>query len=295
MGFRTARCARPHHHPTSPPRGTRCTRPAVTLRRLLALAAVPFLSLACGGDDDSSSQSALVSATCQFYADCCRAEGKANDQSACEQFLGTFSRTSDQGKANQCLEALKTATCGPLPKVCDQANAGSGKPGDKCTSNSDCAFPDDALDAGCLYTNGTSGCFVEMPPVDGAACSFSGGTDFVRTACSSDLGYTCQTSGGSSTGTCKKIPGPGDACTSGTSCLGGRFCKNGVCPALPKVGDACTDGCGQLRCDTENKCVEGLADGSPCTGNECKGFCDTGTKKCVGGSGSLGVLCVTKN
>ncbi len=271
------------------------------LRRAVAfvLTVAPLVALACGGGGDDASPptgSELNAATCQFFDSCCREAGNANDVVACLQFMAYFSRTGDKAKADQCIDALKTAACGPLPRVCDQATAGSGKPGDTCTSASDCAFPDDATDAGCLYLNGasTGGCFVERMPVEGAPCSFGGGVAFERTACAEVFGYTCAMKGAeTTTGTCEKIPGPGDPCTFGASCLGGRSCNGGECPPAPQVGDPCGDGCGALRCDAAGTCAKGLPDGSPCTGNECEGSCNASTKKCVGAAG-LGTFCLTK-
>ncbi len=120
--------------------------------------------------------------------------------------------------------------------------------------------------AACVVTSGAScrpdlrcaggKCVTRAPVADGVSCVVgSGASDTLSCKVGSFCDYT--TTGGTPTGTCKKAPARGEACT--TECAPGSAC-------------------------IAAKCTEPLADGSPCTSKtECRSSsrCSSPEKKCV--------------
>ncbi len=152
---------------------------------------------------------------------------------------------SDAGVSGDAGLAAKAKYCGTcVPTLAEGAACGTAGITASCRQDLRCAG---------------GKCVTRAPVADGVSCVFGSGSNFGTLSC--NLGSFCDytTTGGTPTGTCKKVPARGEACT--TRCATGSVC-------------------------IAAKCSEPLADGAPCTGtgsNECKASssCSTTDKKCV--------------
>lgn len=132
-----------------------------------------------------------------------------------------------------------------------------------------------------------------MTPVPGAHSGPSACQDAwpaPAAPCVCPAGQRCTSTG------CAPLPGPGQACSSGSDCVDGFYCDRGTCAPKKALGDACTlgiacpsgayctpDGSAQPRVCAQTKpdgasCTESYA----CAGGRCDESCSPRGRVCMG-------------
>ncbi|CAN5543571.1 hypothetical protein BH11MYX1_BH11MYX1_19610 [soil metagenome] len=173
----------------------------------------------------------------------------------------------DSDKAEQCVNAIKNASCDgttkearETPPACKGFISGTLAMGATCFTNEECAS------AACAMPSCTAACCagtcsaVEPPGKAGDPCA--------TRACGA--GLTCD-----NTKKCVALFAAGAPCTLYTECDYGLGCLGdpGICGAMPHLGDACPDGqCAELGsyCTTDKLCAPlGLLGDACATASDC--------------------------
>jgi hypothetical protein len=261
-----------------------------------------------GGGGGGATSSSFSAEFCQIYAsNCCVQAGKSADGSQCTAFYDALTKNQqyDATKGQACLDALRARSSAPdfcSSGVDDAAcqgvfvepgsAAGTRKPGETCTEESDCAAsPEGDVDCRSDFSNGgeTRTCQVQIPGKEGdtpclgtkdGSITFYSSTGDQTTP---PRGFICDVAAGvycdSTSHACKKVGEIGADCTSGGeyACVKAGYCDftTHKCVARTPVGGDCaasSTSCAEKSfCDqTTKKCVAGLADGAPCeTSQQC--------------------------
>lgn len=189
--------------------------------------------------------------------------------------------TYDRDRAEQCVNAIKDASCDgttkearETPPACHELVSGTGAVGVTCFTNEECASAACALPT-CTQACCAGTCHAAEPP--GAA-----GDPCATRACGA--GLTCD-----NTKQCVALFAAGAPCTLFTDCDYGLGCLGdpGVCGPMPHLGDACPDGqCAELGsyCTTAKLCAPvGLLGDACTTSSDCSRYytCDPQSLACT--------------
>jgi hypothetical protein len=284
--------------------------------------ALSCLVAGCGDDSKGAGdQDQFISQVCAEYADCCEAAGRPSDGAQCRAFYGAFAPSSgyDQVAAQACLDEIravpdKCASGGLSTPSCDKVFAGSsgtGKPGDPCEDNRDCApsdegevecvghFSDGAMVRQCEERlHGEEGSAPCLGTVEGNVTSYSGGSGEPVSS-----GYLCHVAEGLAcdyeSGACKKLPALGEACASGFyQCPPEAYCAfpENTCQARLALGEACEqdEECKEnAYCEPNGStCAAQRAVGEACTANaQCESAACTNGKCEASNDFTLALLC----
>ncbi len=273
---------------------------------------VAFAMFACSsssnngtaGPTDPSTVGGFINSYCSYIGSCCGSQGRPSDGTQCRELL-EFGNTSgyDPQKGQACIDAIKTASasdpawCIASPSTtsaaCDQATSssptGSGAPGAKCSTASDCAAGPTGSTVVCnfpLNSAGTSAqeiCTVQVHGKAGDGPCFG-----TVTATPSSTVTTYNDSADAGAGTAPEVYcfiADGVSCDSTSS----------LCVALAQVGDSCagtTQCVTTAHCDlTTQKCAANVATGGACvSSSDCISgdYCDGSSSTCAvqGGQGA---------
>ena len=307
----------------------------MNIGRLIALVSGAGMWIAaCGGTSANGGTAPPVVAgdfvsswahsICDNLAACCAKEGIGYDANNCLTAaegliqVGVNQATAagatyDPAAAGDCIAESRAAAIAcndttqsknDVSSACNRVYSGKKKPGESCTSSTDCAASADgrvtcdqwstsSLDGG---TTSGSLCQVRKTPTGGEPCGCTGGAPpAVIGAC--DYGASDTFACDSASHTCVPRAAVGAACTSSDSCVTTAYCSSSQkCVARVGVGGACTNFGSECdatsRCDMNTMlCVAKLADGAACrSGTDCTGGrCSSG--KCRSSSYADPSLC----
>jgi hypothetical protein len=251
----------------------------------------------------------MTKAICAELTACCAASGLTLTEADCQNTLGgalseTFAINERTGgkvhpeAIDDCLAKLKLEgqDCaqenpGSVDAVsaCVRAFHGDNPRGAACTTNLDCAFPDDgdancvtsgsSLDGG-IYDQGT--CHEERVAREGEACSLTF-NEQVGYVCDRAAGLYCDVGLTATKGICRLYRGPGESCVDAQCAPTRAFCNGTTCEALRGPGASCGEGVYQCRLTTYCDAASGtcVAMGQP--GDACKDGLDCGSNVCLRG------------
>jgi hypothetical protein len=264
------------------------------------LALICVLVSACGGVGVNDLKNQEIDALCDRLARC----GQISDKQTCidvynrlfnddqlKAGVGNGSITYDDGKAGDCIDAIRGESCDLSskdnrvePESCKDAVKGTRKQGDPCYFNGECTSNSCAAPTGTCTMACCAGTCNADPPAAvaiGKSCADAPCVD----------GAYCD-----DTTTCVALIAQNAACASSSNCTYGTICAGQTgaltCTPTPKAGDTClledgafatcsTEG---LDCDSTNHCVALLDKGATCgdATPPCKGdlTCDPSTLKC---------------
>ncbi len=256
----------------------------------MRLLAVALVIAGCGGGGIAAQDfgKGLRDAQCDLRVRC----GMLASTADCDGFYPIASNTEllaeigggkvnyDSDKAEQCIDAIKNASCDgttkesrETPSACLDFVTGTVATGAQCFTNEACQS------AACAMPSCTEACCAgtcaatETPGKAGDPCA--------TRACGSSL--TCD-----NTKKCVALFAAGAPCTLYTDCDYGLGCLGdpGICGAVPHLGEACPDGqCAELGayCTTAKRCVPlGLLGDACATSSDCSRYytCDPQSLAC---------------
>ena len=305
----------------------------------LALVAVGVLAGACSSSSDNSAAAQeWVAKYCDLLMPCCTKYGLASDGRQCRSLFGSLTVGYDATAGDACLREMRAAQANPdfcgggggnklapsCEKVFPRSSGGTKKPGDACSTDSECATSaqgrvscasktetggartsvcqvaiagkeGDGPCSGTVDGNVTfgSGYSPSPPPSQTFVCEVKDGVDCPSTLSSTDPPPKCV-----------RIGEIGSPCTSSfgsNSCVKAAYCDSAdkTCKARIAVGEACfkfSSDCaiGAYCDDTTLKCTPAVAEGAACTTSEqcLSRNCDN--KKCAkaGDLSALGYLLI---
>jgi hypothetical protein len=260
------------------------------------LMAFPILScLACGKSDAEK----FADTFCGEVSKCCRERGMSGDSQICKMFLST-AQGYNASAGEACLAEVKaqaaagtfcqsTSSDSSPCKSVYSSGSGKGKPGEVCSTDSDCAKSSEGqVTCASILVNDDwkRMCQVWIAGKAGDACVGTQDGD----------GY-----GGSGDNTLPRI----------TMCKisDGLRCAEGSCVPLSAVGASCSwtsDCVRSAYCDsTRNKCAARIANGGTCAvsyNNDCVAgsYCNPDSKQCtaqlaIGATCSSDDMCLSVN
>jgi hypothetical protein len=265
------------------------------------LALLCALVAACGGISINDLKSSEIDALCDRLVRCGQVASKQEcidlydrvfSDAQLKAGVGNGSITYDDGKAGDCVDALRGESCDDaskdarvLPQACKDAVHGNRKQGDPCYFGAQCTSQKCTPPTGTCTMTCCAGTCAADPPAPAAI-----GQSCMTAACVD--GSYCD-----ATQTCVALIAANAACTSSTQCTYGTLCAGAsttalACTPTPKAGDPCANEGGSfptcdtigLACDATNHCVALLDKGATCdpNANLCKGdlMCDATAHTC---------------